>query len=539
MNAINSIQTKLDTARAELLDLGLRNSLINYRLLRTRGVEIVDESPPDVYRILVQERRAMSFLPRPEPEEEDDLQPFEDDEAEADPTRHTDNKLQTDYSSTELQSRLRKTHDIAKIAIGDQGVNTLYLALGMLQWYESESSDILLRAPLILIPVEIDRASVRARFRIRSTGEDIGTNLSLQEKLRSEFGVQLPDLPDAGDLEPASIQSYYQTVDAAIDGLERWSVDETAITLGFFSFAKFLMYRDLDINNWPDGYLSQHPVLTSLLTTGFQEPESVIPDDAQIDKHLNPTEIHHVVDADSSQTLAIHDVSQGRNLVIQGPPGTGKSQTITNLIAEAIAKGKQVLFVAEKMAALDVVKDNLDEIGLGDACLELHSHKMDRRAVVNELKRTLELGEPQRIALEEEVRLLLRNRDDLNSYCQAVNTPIGESGITPYQAYGELLVVERRLSGVELPPLDLHQFQHSASEFRDGLEQTERLQAHLRVMGTPTNHPFWGSCCRVFLPTDRESLERSAAEAREAVATLKDSSEQLAQHLRTSGAGYL
>ena len=531
MNEINSIQIALDTARAELLDLGLRNSLINYRLLRTRGVEIVDESPPDVYRILVQERRAMSFLPRPEPEEEDDLQPFEDDEAEADSTRHTDNRLQTDYSPTELQRRLLNTYSMARTAIEEQGVTTLYLALGMLQWYESESSDILRRAPLILIPVEIDRASVRARFRIRSTGEDIGTNLSLQEKLRSEFGLQLPDLPDAGDLEPASIQSYYQTVDAAIDGLERWSVDETAITLGFFSFAKFLMYRDLDINNWPDGYLSQHPVLQPLLTTGFQEPGSTIPDDAQIDEHLNPTEIHHVVDADSSQTLAIHDVSQGRNLVIQGPPGTGKSQTITNLIVEAIAKGKRVLFVAEKMAALDVVKDNLDEIGLGDACLELHSHKMDRRAVVNELRRTLELGEPQRIALEEEVRLLLRNRDDLNSYCQAVNTPIDESGITPYQAYGELLVVERRLSGVELPPLDLHQFQHSASEFRDGLEQTERLQAHLRVIGTPTNHPFWGSRCRVFLPTDRESLERSAAEVREAVATLKDSSEQLAQHL--------
>ena len=524
MNEMNSIQKGLDTARAELLDQSLRNPLINYRLSRARGVEIVDESPPDVYRILVQEGKAMSFLPKPEPEE--------DDQTENGSARYTDNRLQTNHLSEDFQKRLLNTYYTARTAIEEQGVNTLYLALGMLQWYESESSDILRHAPLILIPVEIDRASVRARFRIRYTEEDIGTNLSLQEKFKDEFGIQFPDLPDADDLEQSNIQSYYQTVDAAINGLKRWSVDETAIALGFFSFAKFLMYRDLDTANWPNDFLSQHPVLQPLLTTGFQEPESTIPDDAKIDEHLNPTEVNHVVDADSSQALAIHDVSQGRNLVIQGPPGTGKSQTITNLIAEAISKGKRVLFVAEKMAALEVVKRNLDKVGLGGACLELHSHKMNKKAVVDELKRILELDEPQTTALEEEVRLLLNNRDDLNSYCQAVNTPIGESGITPYQAYGELLAVKRRLSGVELPPLDLHQFQHPGFEFKEGLEQADRLQAHLEGMGIPVNHPFWGSLCKLFPLTDREPLERAAAEAAAKVRALKDSAEQLAQNLK-------
>ena len=533
MNEMNSIQTKLDIARAELLDQSLRNPLINYRLSRARGVEIVDESPPDVYRILVQEGKAMSFLPKPEPEEDDNLQLFEDDEVETDPARHTDNKLQTDYSPTEFQRRLLNTYYTARTAIEEQGVNTLYLVLGMLQWYESESSNILRRAPLILIPVEISRTSVRASFRIRYTEEDIGTNLSLQEKFKSEFGIQFPDLPDADDLEQSNIQSYYQKVNSAICHKPRWGIDESAIVLGFFSFAKFLMYRDLDIANWSSNALSEHSVLHSLLTSGFHEPRSAIDSDtSNIDEYLNPVETHHVVDADSSQALAIHDVSQGRNLVIQGPPGTGKSQTITNLIAEAISKGKRVLFVAEKMAALEVVKRNLDKVGLGDACLELHSHKMNKKAVIDELKRILELGEPRTTALEEEVRLLLNNRDDLNSYCQAVNTPIGESGITPYQAYGELLAVKRRLSGVELAPLDLHQFQHSASEFREGLEQTEKLQAHLKGMGIPKNHPFWGSRCRFFLPTDRELLERAAAEARETITALKDSSEQLAQHLK-------
>ena len=222
MNEMNSIQTKLNTVRTELLDQSLRNPLINYRLLRARGVEIVDESPPDVYRILVQEGKAMSFLPKPETEEDDNLQQFEDDEVETDPARHTDNKLQTDYSPADLQRRLLNTYYTARTAIEEQGVTTLYLALGMLQWYESESSDILRRAPLILIPVEISRTSVQARFRIRYTEEDIGTNLSLQEKLKSEFGSQFPDLPDVDDFEQSNIQTYYQKVDAAIDGLKRW-----------------------------------------------------------------------------------------------------------------------------------------------------------------------------------------------------------------------------------------------------------------------------------------------------------------------------
>ena len=389
--------------------------------------------------------------------------------------------------------------------------------------------------PLILVPVEINRTSVRASFRVQYTEEEIGTNLSLQEKLKAEFSIQLPDLPEADDLDQSNIQNYFQAVSDSINGIERWSVDTSAIALGFFSFAKFLMYCDLDANNWSDNLLTEHPVLQSVLSNGFREPKPSIEDSVpNIDKHLTPAKTHHVVDADSSQALAIYDVSQGRNLVIQGPPGTGKSQTITNLIATAIAEGKRVLFVAEKMAALEVVKRNLDKVGIGDACLELHSHKMNKKAVADELKRILEISEPQVAALEEEVELLLNNRERLNDYCEAVNTPIGESGITPYDAFGELLAVGNRLANVELPTLDLHQFQQVASKFRVGLEYTPELQTHLKRMGVPVNHPFWGSRCKHFLPADRDALKRAITEARETVIGLKNSSEQLAQHFKLS-----
>jgi Cdc6-like AAA superfamily ATPase len=139
------------------------------------------------------------------------------------------------------------------------------------------------------------------------------------------------------------------------------------------------MFHDLNPNTWPEDSLpSQHDVLRALMDSGFGVSESVIGDDEHIDQHVDPKEMHQVVDADSSQTVAILDVVGGKNLVIQGPPGTGKSQTITNLVAEAIGNGKKVLFVAEKMAALEVVKRNLDKIGLGDACLELHTMILPR-----------------------------------------------------------------------------------------------------------------------------------------------------------------
>ncbi|MDE0186575.1 MAG: DUF3320 domain-containing protein [Candidatus Poribacteria bacterium] len=539
---MNTIQTKLDEARKELLDLSLRNPLINYRLLKARGLEVVDESPPSVYQILVQQGKVMSFLPKPELDADDDFQLFEEDDTESDPARHTDSKLQTHYSPTELQRRLLNTYYTARTAIEEQGVNTLYLALGMLEWYESESSDMLRRAPLVLIPVELSRASVRARFRIGYTEEEFGTNLSLQEKLKSEFGIHLPDLHDADDLDELDVPGYFQTVSASImdtphDDVCRWSVNGSAVALGFFSFAKFLMYRDLESTNWDNDALPAHSVLQSALATGFQEPSSTIPVDSPIDEHLNPGETHHVVDADSSQALAIHEVCEGRNLVIQGPPGTGKSQTITNLIAEAISNGKRVLFVAEKMAALEVVKRNLDKAGIGDACLELHSHKMNKKAVVDELNRTLALSRSKTTTLDEKVQSLLNNRDRLNNYCRAVNTPIGDSGITPFQAYGELLAVERRLSEVELPTLDSSQFRHAAADFAEGLDRIEELQILLKRMGIPIHHPFWGSRCSIFPPNDRVQVERLSVEAREAVIALQDASEKLAQHLQLGTPG--
>ena len=525
MNQVDEkIKKKLDVARAELLDLGRRNPLISYKTRKARGVEVVDELSRHIYQILVDDNKTMSFLPTTDPE--DDQLIFEDDEEEKDPARHTDTKLQTSHNTADLKKRLIATHRLARTSIEEQGVNILYLALGVLEWYESESSDIVSHAPLILIPVSLDRSSVRARFRARYTGEDISTNLSLQEKLHKDFGVQLPDF--VGNSEQ-SVCDYFQNVCEAIEGIQRWKVDENKIALAFFSFAKLLMYRDLDVDNWHDKTLLQHNVLSSLLDTSFNEPSPSIGDkETNIDKHLPANMVHHVVDADSSQALAIHDVSQGRNLIIQGPPGTGKSQTITNLIAEAIAKGKKVLFVAEKMAALEVVKRNLDNVELGDACLELHSNKTNKKAVIDELQRTLERGEPNSDAFDYDQLEDCRNA--LNNYCTAINSYIGESGAKTIHLYGKLLQLQNRLDEVEIPTLT-YQGKYSATAIKQAVERAKNLQQHLKRMGMPKKHPFWG--CKSTI-TNRDTLKRIAGKAKTTTAELKKSSEVLAEHLKIS-----
>lgn len=534
-----TLQTRLDTARKDLLDLSLRNKLLNYLPLKAKGVEIVDELPPEILRILVLEGKPMSFLPRaeeadtavstaPAAADADSLgQPIENG-ALAD--RHQDTRLQTPHTSAELQKRLLNTFYTARLSVEEQGVNVLYLALGMLRWREAESSSQDRLAPLVLVPVELDRKSAQTRFRVRHTGDDVGENLSLRTKLRTDFGIELPPLPDVEDLD---VNDYFAQVATAVQSLPDWRVDAEAIVLGFFSFSTFLIYSDLNAANWPNGSGPEsHPLLQSILGEGFAEPPPAVDDDAQLDAHVSPSASSQVVDADSSQTLAILDAKQGRNLVIQGPPGTGKSQTITNLVAEALGDGKTVLFVAEKLAALEVVKRRLDSVGLGAACLELHSNKANKKALLSELQRTLELGRPKLKDYTADLRALIAQRKRLNAYSEAVNTPVDRSGVTPYRAYGRLLQLSERLQGVSAPQLDSAAMDGwDSATFRTWHEQAEALQALAQRTGPLSQHLFWGSGVMVYLPADGRALQAACDEATAAITRLRDDAMNLADAL--------
>ena len=491
----------------------------------------------------------MSFLPIPEEEDEDqeplfvpggsDLperlgQPGEDEDATA--LRYTDSKLQTPYTSEVLQKRLLNTYYAARTYVEEQGVSILFLALGMLHWYEAASSDEARKAPLILIPVELSRSNVRARFRVQHSEDEIGENLSLRAKLQSDFGIRLPDFPEDDEID---VTSYFHQVSESIAGFPRWQVDADAAALGFFSFGKFLMFHDLDSDQWPEeSPPAAHPVLRGLLHDGFDELTFEFDENAEIDDLISPQEIHQVVNADSSQTQAILEVKRGHHLIIQGPPGTGKSQTITNLIAEAVADRKTVLFVSEKMAALEVVKRRLDQVGLGDACLELHSQKTKKRIVLDELKRCLALGQPKS-GVDVDTTELARHRESLNRHCQAVNTQIGDSRLTPYQVYGHLIHTKDVLSGKQLPKLDIQAPEKWTSEqARQNLSLADQVEHFIeRKIGRPADHPFWGSQLVILLLTDSDRIGKLLSEARQSLDDLQDKAGAVSQLLRlTEGA---
>ena len=148
----------------------------------------------------------------------------------------------------------------------------------------------------------------------------------------------------------------------------------------------------------------------------------------------DPADSCQVVSADSSQQDAIELSRRGESFIMQGPPGTGKSQTITNMIAQALADGRRVLFVAEKMAALQVVYRKLQDAGLSDFCLPIHSHKANKRDVLSELKRTLELDRPQvRDEARAQLEQLRRTRDALNAYARQLHAPLGALGLSVYE----------------------------------------------------------------------------------------------------------
>ena len=532
------IRERLESARRDLLDLSARNRLLN--TLRGTGrsgrLEIVDELSERVFRQLVQERTAMTFLPAAErtelPPEGAGLleQPESDGTAEGETAaRHQDKCLQTALASDSLQRRLLKLYYDARTFEEEQGVNILYLACGFLKWYEDDQSDRERFAPLLLVPVRLDRRSANARFRVQYTDEEISTNLSLKEKLKIDFGIELPEVPDVEDLSP---DAYFAEVSSRISLKTRWQVLPNDMVLWFFSFSKFLMYRDLQPECWPENRnIESHGLVSSLLTGGFRHAPPICSDTDNIDRILQPLDMIHVLDADSSQAVAIEEVKQLRDLVIQGPPGTGKSQTIANLIATAVKCGRKVLFVAEKMAALEVVKRRLDNVGLGDMCLELHSNKANKRAVLEELGRTLDLGRPKADRIEQQAEELKRHRDRLNRHVEVLHTPMEPSKLTPYGVFGKLA----RLRAAGVPPADYQlpaSLTWTAEDLRDRRTQLQDLALHLKEIGPPRDHPWRGVQLEAALPTEIDRLVASLPGIKERVGRLRTAITELASLLR-------
>ena len=512
------LREKLDRARTELLDLGARNRLLNMprSAKGARAVEVVDEKTAEIFRLLVRNGRPFTFLAGKSaaggdadtPDGIDEIaelaQPADEEADERGvAARHSDTRLQTRLTPKGLQKRLLELYHDARTLEEEQGVNILFLTLGALKWIDPLNAANIRHAPLILVPVALERGNAGEKFKLRIRPDDYASNLSLEIFLDRLHGIRLP-MFEAGDaFDPTA---YLGEVAEAVAAKPGWEVIADQMVLGFFSFAKFLMYRDLDPDNWPAaGKITERPLIRGLLADGFAQNAEMIPEDGNIDPHISPAEMLHILDSDSSQALTVHEVRRGRDMVIQGPPGTGKSQTIANIIASVVADGKRVLFVAEKMAALEVVKRRLDATGVGDACLELHSNKANKKALLEELRRSWELGAPKgRDPGTLHVRLR-EARDKLNAHADRMHHAHGASGLTPYQVVGQLTRLRQdgqRPSNVALDAPETW----SSDAFAERHDVIGELVERIVTIGRADDHVWRGVGLSSILPTDGERL---------------------------------
>jgi very-short-patch-repair endonuclease len=521
---LEKLWARLSLARDRLVDRNLRNRLISTNLNsnRTKNIRFSNGNSDHIFTALHVNKQDMLFDSIEGDEEgvsgnlplidavpkltsvESDIS-SDSNSSSVQPTR-VSNVLLTKLEKISLQKKLKSIYFEAKEYEEEQGVNILFVALGFIKWYEDDSSDIERYAPLVLLPVELIRDGAKDKFKLRPREEDLFTNISLKLWLKEQNSIDLPDIPEE---DPWSFKEYCSQVREAIKKEARWSVLEDESVLGFFSFNKFLLWRDLDPANWPEGMsLLDHPIIQRLLMPpldpGEPDPPIISPDEL-IDDFFTPQDLVYVVDADSSQTEAIQTALAGKNMVIQGPPGTGKSQTITNIIAAAVAEGKKVLFIAEKMAALNVVHDRLTKVGLDVICLELHSRKATKSGVLKQLRDSVEFPDQPRVS-DKAFTALGQSQTFLNNHSKSLNNHRDPWGMTPFEVMGEISKLHRQ--GLNIFNFDIPDaINYSKSRLDDLSIRLTDLAERLRKSGVPSNHPWRMSGAGPLTPMDAERLK--------------------------------
>ncbi|MDO4557517.1 MAG: DUF4011 domain-containing protein [Planctomycetia bacterium] len=388
-----SILNHIDNWRTKLLDLTKRNPLVSLKV-EGRGTTIVitQPQPEELWSWLSDRRGTLTFRWREDsstgkntPMEEGSRFSSDSDPDGGHPDRRfseqtrerTSRILQditcapgeilTSHTDRELRKRLRLQARRSKESLTEQGIHTLYVAMGTLRWRETPESEQWLTAPLLLFPVSLGRESPGSPWTLSSMDEESQSNRPLTELLRQEYGLELPAPPDFSDETyeeremdgPSSVdrwRTWLDTIRTALTGhisCGGWTVEEKVV-LGLFRFQKLPIWYDLGAHQ---EQIAEHPICRALCGDSSRMAE-FSPDIRELegedtDQTIRPESLYTILDCDSSQLRAILAADRGASIVLDGPPGTGKSQTIANIIAQMIAKGKKVLFVSEKKAALD------------------------------------------------------------------------------------------------------------------------------------------------------------------------------------------
>ena len=343
----------------------------------------------------------------------------------------------------------------------ESGAKILYLSMGFLKWH-SRTDGAAHYAPLVLLPVQLKKNKGASGYAISVTDEDFSVNTTLLEFLREEFNIDIRGLADA--VQGLKISEILAMVRVEVVKMRNWEVIDD-VYVSAFSFSRYQMWNDLrqNINEFAKNKIIGALLDNSILVGGGLE-ETLKEDDSTPETTLTP------LPADASQWGAIALSQKNKSFVLHGPPGTGKSQTITNIIANALNDNKKVLFVAEKQAALSVVKKRLDALGLGDFCLELHSNKTNKTEVVQKLQNTLALASAQeQVALGETSSSIARLRTELAEPVAALHKK-RRLGVSVYEA---LLICLKNKNAPSIMNIE--------STFYDGLTK-EKIEEYERMM---------------------------------------------------------
>ena len=537
------VEAALHQLRIKLLDLSGRNRLLNFKHTPGRSIQFVEGSPVAMYQRLVESsaRQLILVTAVPEPARKDwverngrFLRPEAKEWAavrgistsyDLSQAKTDDNgsRVRALFYPDDLAKHCRKLDREANSAIQETGANMLFLVLGFLEFPEQPGSDKQFLAPLISVPVQLLKSDTAGQqtFSLQYTGDDVTGNLSLEEKLKMDHSLILPEFSE----DEFDLDVYFQSIKELIQkkpgfALRRWA------SLCMLSFTNMLLVRDLDPDAWPKvagkNGLLDHPTVREVFEGQATAPDGDFRTSPEHDVETGLADkIPLVFDADSSQHSALVDVLVHRkNLVIEGPPGTGKSQTISNLIAAALAGKKRILFVAEKLAALEVVKNRLTQVGLDPFILELHSNKSNKKKVLEEIQKRIDHRVKAPPDLPKKIQQLESHRNDLRTYQELVNTKShNKFDLTLHQIMWRaethrvaLSVDERIFTRLKIP---------DASEMT-GFELSRRMEC-LSYLGTHftdigafgTGGPYWGFSPDKMIPGEEIEVQQIFASSQE------------------------
>ncbi len=477
-NGDSKVLQYIEEWKSRLIDLSHRNRLLYFKQTRYGNLSVSSPSTETVFGRLVNRKRSLDFwLP---PDEQVNIQAKDENpgiDLPEQPSKPTPSQLVCEgVTRKELERMLKKLHRRSLSDYRERGVRILHAAFGMLVWKEIDNNEEI-RSPLVIVPIELSRKSVWEPFIISSppVEETAIINPALQVKLKVDYKIELPPF-----LKTAKTAASPTTSLQSAQIVERfgWKVEPT-LDIGLFSFHKLVIYKDLEANAET---IMRHPIIRAI--AGVKDAPIVLnslPEEKDVDLIENPEKTFRVLDADSSQRISIDYALQGQSFVMQGPPGTGKSQTIANIISECIARGKSVLFVSEKMAALEVVYKRLNDVGLAPFCLELHSSKANKQEVVAELMRCLnEQLIPRKLPSANEFEKLNDLQTGLNGYVSSLHAKHPSLQMSPYDVLCELSRLETvpsipvGLANVEsLTPQRMRELENLVSELSGVWQVTE------------------------------------------------------------------